>query len=77
MSKGLDPAGPLFEFISVRNSTESLDRSDAMFVDIIHTASLDFGISLPVGHTDFYPNHGSTPQPGCTNFITASTIKIC
>ncbi|KAF2885728.1 hypothetical protein ILUMI_20432 [Ignelater luminosus] len=67
---GLDPAGPLFEFIYTRNLSESLDKRDAMFVDVIHTAGNDFGIMLPVGHVDFYPNDGITPQPGCTNLFT-------
>ena len=38
-----------------------LDRSDADFVDVIHTDSksilqLGLGMSQAIGHIDFYPN---------------------
>ncbi|KAK0167250.1 hypothetical protein PV327_004675 [Microctonus hyperodae] len=58
---GLDPAGPLFRDV---HSTKRLDKSDALFVDVIHTSSKSCGIQKPIGHADFYPNHGIT-QPGC------------
>ena len=60
---GLDPAGPCFE-----NSDQSnrLDKSDAVYVDVIHTSNL-FGILRSIGHTDFYPNAG-TKQPDCWPF---------
>ncbi|XP_078337274.1 pancreatic lipase-related protein 2-like [Crassostrea virginica] len=63
---GLDPAGLHFERF---NQHRRLDASDAEFVDIIHSngASLlemAFGIRIPTGHVDFYPN-GGTRQPGC------------
>lgn len=47
-----------------------LDKSDADFVDVIHTSDqkiLDYvgiGMFMPVGHADFYPNGGNV-QPGC------------
>ncbi|UYV70679.1 PNLIP [Cordylochernes scorpioides] len=66
---GLDPSQPAFEGMpaSVR-----LDRSDAYFVDVIHTSTarvlflnFGFGIETPIGHVDFYPN-GGKEQKGCT-----------
>ncbi|XP_075556747.1 lipase member I-like [Dermacentor variabilis] len=68
---GLDPAGPLFE-----NTIVALSRTDAEFVDIIHTDSgilgqLKLGIKAPIGHVDFYPN-GGHDQPGCEVFPAQS-----
>ena len=55
---GLDPAGPNFE----RSDVEvRIDKSDAKFVDIIHSntgAPPNAGINAPLGHADFYPNGG-------------------
>ncbi|KAJ0169767.1 hypothetical protein K1T71_014373 [Dendrolimus kikuchii] len=59
---GLDPALPLFDHVSLE---ERLDPSDAHFVDVIHTDAGIFGYPAPVGHADFYPNGGKSPQPGC------------
>ncbi|KAI4502880.1 hypothetical protein M0802_001924 [Mischocyttarus mexicanus] len=63
---GLDPAQPCF-----RNTGSSihLDKTDAPFVDIIHTngkllSNLGLGLPEPIGHVDFYPNGGKS-QPGC------------
>ncbi|KAM3666260.1 pancreatic triacylglycerol lipase [Ammospiza maritima maritima] len=64
---GLDPAQPYFQGtpIEVR-----LDKSDAEFVDVIHTdtaptiPNLGFGMAPAVGHLDFYPN-GGVEMPGC------------
>ncbi len=58
---GLDPAGPLFG----QRATERLDKSDAEFVDIIHTDST-LGYNSPLGHVDFYPNGGGS-QPNCND----------
>ncbi|XP_060842170.1 lipase member H-B-like [Rhopalosiphum padi] len=60
---GLDPAGPGFEYVSLRS--DHLDSTDATFVDVIHTATGTAGYSKPLGHADFYPNEGKPPQPGC------------
>ena len=65
---GLDAAGPLFE----RCTNEvRIDKSDADFVDLIHTNGGDeidgfCGIHAAVGHADFYPNGGGR-QPGCNS----------
>ena len=60
---GLDPSGPLF--YSVTNE-DRLDKTDARFVDIYHTAGYWVGSTRPDGHVDVWPNGGLAPQPGCT-----------
>jgi len=70
---GLDPAEPYFQFL---HESVRLDRSDADFVDVIHTdgqsifnilvGGSGFGLMQPSGHVDFYPN-GGKKQPGCEN----------
>ncbi|XP_075977136.1 lipase member I-like [Anticarsia gemmatalis] len=57
----LDPAGPCFSNVS---ASGRLDRTDAEYVDVIHSNAGMLGIKEPVGHKDFYPNGGSS-QPGC------------
>lgn len=61
---GLDPARPLFEMPALVTTDRRLDTSDAHFVDVIHTNGGSFGMILPIGHVDFYPN-GGMKQPGC------------
>ncbi|XP_057307164.1 pancreatic lipase-related protein 2-like [Hydractinia symbiolongicarpus] len=63
---GLDPAGPGFKD-AVKSAR--LDKTDAQFVDIIHTDTktvyiTGLGIKQAIGHVDFYPNGGYF-QPGC------------
>ena len=58
---GLDPAGPFF---GGSNAALHLDRSDAEYVDVIHTDWGFAGTPLFVGHIHFLPNGGRN-QPGC------------
>lgn len=60
---GLDPT--IF-FYSTTNNTRDLDKSDAHFVDVIHTGAGILGQWSPSGHADFYVN-GGTSQPGCAS----------
>lgn len=64
---GLDPARPMFE--EETGPEGSLDKSDAEFVDIIHTSAGTVGYLKPLGHCDFYPNGGKASQPGCEGII--------
>lgn len=48
-----------------------LGKSDAEFVDVIHTDILQRGILYPSGHADFYAN-GGIEQPGCNRQINQS-----
>ncbi|XP_065219720.1 pancreatic triacylglycerol lipase-like, partial [Planococcus citri] len=62
----LDPAQPGFEDL---DPIVRLDRSDARYVDVIHSDAKPFvlfglGIMSPIGHVDYYANGGIT-QPGC------------
>lgn len=63
----LDPAQPGFEGF---DKLVRLDKSDANFVDVVHTdakpflPTLGFGMIAPHGHVDFYMN-GGFEQPGC------------
>ncbi|XP_058063244.1 pancreatic lipase-related protein 2 [Anopheles bellator] len=69
---GLDPAEPLF---SDTDPLVRLDRSDAKFVDIVHSDASEWvskgglGMYQPIGHVDFYPNGGYN-QPGCNDPMT-------
>ena len=74
---GLDPAGYLFEDA---NEKYHLDKSDANFVDVIHTngESLAFGglgIWKAIGHVDFYPNGGKS-QRGCQNLFVGGVKDL-
>ncbi|GBN46378.1 Pancreatic lipase-related protein 2 [Araneus ventricosus] len=71
---GLDPAGPYFQDA---DREVRLDRTDALFVDVIHTDGAEnilggLGISDPIGHVDFYPN-GGRRQLGCVYSSTGDT----
>lgn len=60
---GLDPASPKFE-IKTLPEYHRLNKSDARFVDVIHTDAGYYGFQMPLGTVDFYPNGGGI-QPGC------------
>lgn len=62
----LDPAGPLFQG---RDQDERLDKSDALFVDVMHTNQLELGYYGDCGDADFYVNCGIL-QPGCEDIPT-------
>ncbi|KAM9380068.1 inactive pancreatic lipase-related protein 1-like [Phaethornis superciliosus] len=75
---GLDPAQPYFQ----GTPTEvRLDKSDAEFVDVIHTdtaptiPNLGFGMSPAVGHLDFYPN-GGKQMPGCKKNPVSQIVDL-
>lgn len=59
---GLDPAGPCFSYAY---SDQRLDKTDANYVDVIHSNRLVQGVIEPLGHADFYLNGGGPNQPGC------------
>ncbi|XP_078656697.1 pancreatic lipase-related protein 2-like [Branchiostoma floridae x Branchiostoma belcheri] len=74
---GLDPAEPFFEDY---DPIVRLDPTDALFVDVIHTdggeiLSGAWGLDLPSGHVDFYPN-GGKGQPGCGNTWIGSITSV-
>ncbi|KAJ2938931.1 hypothetical protein O0L34_g17742 [Tuta absoluta] len=58
---GLDPAGPCYGRI---DEDLRLHKSDAGYVDAMHTDGEVLGLLEPVGHVDYYPNQG-VQQPGC------------
>ncbi|CAB4054737.1 PNLIP [Lepeophtheirus salmonis] len=71
------PAGPIFTKLT---ASKKLDKSDADFVDIIHSNGKPFtrgglGDIEASGTLDFYPNGGQT-QLGCPGFIVAQTSPL-
>nr|AJC97594.1 hypothetical protein [Drosophila navojoa] len=67
----LDPAKPLYLTDDI---TGRLDKSDADFVDVIHSDVFFHGILMPLGHVDFYPNSGIA-QPGCGDIHNMATYQ--
>jgi len=68
----LDPAGPYFTNV---DPIVRLDKSDALFVDAIHTNAAPsrfqgFGLTNSIAHLDFWPNGGHL-QPGCPDMGSA------
>ncbi|KAH0821351.1 hypothetical protein GEV33_001440 [Tenebrio molitor] len=47
------------------NPSRRLTRTDADYIDVIHTDAGIFGLPIAVGHADFFPNGGRALQPGC------------
>lgn len=66
----LDPAGPLFTHPLLRDNETRLDLGDAKFVQVIYTSRHQLGIGIPIGHQNFYPNGGTSPQPSCVKWYT-------
>ena len=60
---GLDPASYGFPLESPETS---LDKSDGVFVDVIHTEITHYAYITHVGHAGFHPNGGLATQPGCS-----------
>ncbi|XP_022822130.1 lipase member H-A-like [Spodoptera litura] len=56
----LDPAGPFWD-----NDSNRLVRTDARYVEVIHTEITFTGFRDLCGDADFYPNGGSS-MPGCS-----------
>lgn len=67
---GLDPALPLF---TTPLKDGKLDKTDAEFVDVLHTDALKEGKVEACGHADFYMN-GGIEQPGCKSSNILSKI---
>ncbi|CAD0194674.1 unnamed protein product [Chrysodeixis includens] len=59
---GLDPAGPTWG----GSNGNTLSRNAGRYVEVIHTDGGMLGIMNQIGDTDFYPNGGKHPQPGCS-----------
>ena len=58
---GMDAAGPMFEETT---AAVRIDKSDASFVDLIHTNGGNedsgfLGMHAALGHADFFPNGGA------------------
>lgn len=56
----MDPAGPLWG-----GNSNALNRNAGQYVEAIHTDGGLLGIFDPIADSDFYPNGGRNPQPGC------------
>jgi hypothetical protein len=52
---------------------EPLGKSDAHFVDTIHSDVFFIGTKYPIGHVSFFPNYNNT-QPGCPKFALDSFV---
>uniref|UniRef100_A0A6P7GBL5 Lipase member H-A-like isoform X1 n=1 Tax=Diabrotica virgifera virgifera TaxID=50390 RepID=A0A6P7GBL5_DIAVI len=77
---GLDPAAPKFELDSVPPENK-LQKTDAIFVDVIHTNVQKLGYKVPIGHVDWYVN-GGNEQPGCPTLMMPETdvcshLRVC
>uniref|UniRef100_A0A1B6CJQ3 Lipase domain-containing protein n=1 Tax=Clastoptera arizonana TaxID=38151 RepID=A0A1B6CJQ3_9HEMI len=71
----LDPVG--VGFYATKERALHLDKSDADFLDVIHTDANHYGIGIPIGHVDSYANGGTRIQPGCPKpegFLTPSDL---
>jgi hypothetical protein len=72
----LDPAFPLFYPGLIAGH---LSASDAEMVDVIHTSAWSYGAPVSTGSVDFWPNDGTSLQPGCPkrNYIPLDEVDLC
>ncbi|XP_046397216.1 phospholipase A1-like [Ischnura elegans] len=68
---GMDPAGPLY---SLSDTSDRLAVGDADFVQAIHTCAGIYGFNGAIADADFFPNGGTSLQPGC-NVILGSVCS--
>lgn len=64
----MDPAGPGFTAPWDFGVGSRLTKTDAQYVQCIHTTSGTLGTHKECGHADFYINGGYI-QPGCITFM--------
>lgn len=57
---GLDPAGPGFD-----TTQNGLNKTNAQFVQVLHTNPGELGTNEERGDLNFYANNKTTLQPGC------------
>ncbi|XP_067621841.1 lipase member H-A isoform X2 [Eurosta solidaginis] len=71
----LDPAFPMF----YGTFSNRLSKFDADFVDVIHTDAWIYGAPVSTGTADFWPNGGTTLQPGCPkrNYKPLTDNDLC
>lgn len=50
-----------------KGSADRLDKTDAEYVECVHTSIDCYGIERPICHSDFYPNEGYE-HPGCSGY---------
>ncbi|KAL1379392.1 hypothetical protein pipiens_003797 [Culex pipiens pipiens] len=62
---GLDPAGPSYTRPPGGPLSFRLDKSDAVYVQMIVTAKNVSGVSVAEAHENFFPDGGSPPSPNC------------
>ncbi|XP_055839853.1 phospholipase A1 member A-like [Episyrphus balteatus] len=67
----LDPPNPEAHAVYILPPVE---KTDAKFVDVIHSSAGQRGTSVHTGHADFWPNGGKPIQPGCPE---ESVNKLC
>lgn len=67
----MDPAGPLV-FLKISNNR--LDKTDAKFVQVLHTCAGRLGFSEALGHADYWPNGGQN-QPACPGVDVAGVCN--
>lgn len=49
-------------------------KSDAAYLEVIHTNCGQLGLLEPIGHNDFYPN-GGVQMPGCDGNLYCSHAR--